>query len=108
MLRLGLKYCKADPCVWLREMKTKCEYMAVYVDDLLLASDEPEQIIKGLKGYFKLRSKGDGPLEYQLGCNYKLHKDNTLVAQPLKYINKILEAYKKMFPNEFPHCQSTS
>ena len=42
----------------------------------------------------------DGPLEYHLGCDYKLDKDGTLVAQPIRYINKILESYKKMFPNE--------
>ena len=34
-------------------------------------------------------------------------KDNTLVAQPIKYINKILELYKKMFPNEnFLHIRA--
>ena len=35
-----------------------------------------------------------------VGCNYKLDKDGTLVAQHTGYINKILESYKKMFPNE--------
>ena len=40
-------------------------------------------------------------MEYHLGCDYKLDKDGTLVAQPTKYINnKILDSYKKMFPNE--------
>ena len=100
MLQLGFKPCKADPCIWLREMKTKYEYIAIYVDDLLIASDKPQQIIKDLKGKFKLKIKGDGPLEYHLGCDYKLDKGNTLVAQPMRYINKILEAYKKMIPNE--------
>ena len=81
-------------------MKTKYEYIAIYVDDLLIASDKPQQIMKDSKGKFKLKIKGDGPIEYHLGCDYKLDKDNTLVAQPMKYINRILEAYKKMFPNE--------
>ena len=44
--------------------------------------------------------KGDGPLEYHLGCDYKLEKDGTLMAQPIRYINKILESYKKMCPDE--------
>ena len=39
-------------------------------------------------------------MEYHLGCDYKLDRDGTLVAQPTRYINKILESYKKMFPNE--------
>ena len=100
MLQLGFKPCKGEPCIWLREMKTKYEYIAIYVDDLLIASDKPQQIIKDLKGKFKLKIKGDGSLEYHLGCDYKLDKGNTLVAQPMRYINKILEAYKKMIPNE--------
>ena len=49
---------------------------------------------------FKLKIKGDGPLEYHLGYDYKLDKDGTLVAQPIRYINKILESYKKMFPDK--------
>ena len=43
-------------------MKTKYEYIAIYVDDLLIASEKPQQIIKDLKEEFKLRIKGDGPL----------------------------------------------
>ena len=100
MLQLGFKPCKADPCVWLRKMKNKCEYIAIYVDDLLIASEKPHQIIQDLKEKFKLKIKGDGSLDYHLGCDYKPDKHGTLAAQPTKYINKILESYKKMFPNE--------
>ena len=81
-------------------MKTKYKYIAMYVDDLLIASDKPQQIIKDLKGKFKLKVKGDGPLEYYLGFDYKLDNDKTLAAQTIKYINKIFQAYKKMFPKE--------
>ena len=84
MLELNFRPCKADPCVWLREMKDEYEYIAIYVDDPLLASEEPHKIIQ----------------EYHLGCDYKLDNDGTLVTQPTKYINNILDSYKKMFPNE--------
>ena len=77
MLQLGFKPCKADPCVWSREMKNKSEYIAIYVDDLLIASEKPQQIIQDLKEKFKLKIKGDGPLEYHLGCDYKPDKDST-------------------------------
>ena len=53
-----------------------------------------------MKEKFKIKIKGDGPLEFHLGCDYKPDKDGTLATQPTKYINKILESYKKMFPNE--------
>ena len=42
MLQLRFTSCKADPCVWLREMKDKYEHIAIYVDDLLIASEEPQ------------------------------------------------------------------
>ena len=80
MLQLGFKPCKADPCAWLRDIKTKYEYIAIYVDDLPIASDKLQQFIKNLKEKFKLKIKGDGPLEYHLGCEYKLDKDNISVT----------------------------
>ena len=76
-------------------MKDKYEYIAIYVDDLLIASEEPQKIIQDLKEQSKLKIKGDGPLECHLGCDYKLDKNGTLVAQPTKYINKILESYSR-------------
>ena len=100
MLQLGFKPCKANPYAWVREMKNKYEYIAIYVDDLLIASEKPQQIIKALNEKFKFKIKGDGSLGYHLGCDYKLDKDGALVAQPAEYINKLLESYKKMFPNE--------
>ena len=100
MLELNFIPCKGDSCVWLREMKNKYEYIAIYGDDLLIASEEPQRIIQDLREKFKLKIKEDGPLEYYLGCDYKLDKDGTLVAQPQKYISKMLDSFKKMFPNE--------
>ena len=50
---------KADPCVWRREIKAlKCyEYLAIYVDDLCIAAQDPGQIIQNLKKDFKLKVK---------------------------------------------------
>ena len=100
MCKLKFKPCKADPCVWLREMKTKYKYIAIYADDLLIASKEPHKIILNLKEKFKLKIKDNGPLEYHLSCDYKLDKDGTLVAYCTKYINKILDSFRKMFPGD--------
>ena len=66
ILQLGFKPCKADPCVWLEEIKTKYKDIGIYTDDLLIASDKPQQIIKDLKEKFKLKIKGDEPLQYHL------------------------------------------
>ena len=108
MLQLVFKPCKADPCVLLREMKNKYEYIAIYVDDSLIASEKPQQIIQDLKEKIKLKIKCDEPLESYLGCNYELDKDGTLAAELTKYINKILESYKKMFPMRHSQYQITS
>ena len=52
----------------------------IYIDDLPIDSEEPQKIIQDLKDKFMLKIKGDGPLEYHLGCDYKLDRDGTLVA----------------------------
>ena len=60
---MGFTPSKADPCVWMREIKAlKCyEYLAIYVDDLCIAAQNPGQIIQTLKIDYKLKVKGDGP-----------------------------------------------
>ena len=40
-----------------REMKDKYEDIAIYVDDLLIASEKPQQIIQDLKEKFNSKSK---------------------------------------------------
>ena len=64
---------------WMRENKTlKCyEYLAIYVDDLCIAAQDPGQIIQSLKEDFKLKVKGDGPLSHHIGADYTRDKDNT-------------------------------
>ena len=62
MLQLKFRPYKADPCVWLREMKDKYKYITIYVDDLLTAYEEPQEIILYLRNKFILMIKGDGPI----------------------------------------------
>ncbi|KAL7579256.1 hypothetical protein ACA910_011415 [Epithemia clementina (nom. ined.)] len=99
---MGYTPSKADGCVWMKKSKdgTKYFYIAVYVDDLLIAHEDPASIIKELKEKYNFKIKGDGNLEYQLGCEYVLDPDGTLAASPKKYIGKILDSYKSMFGEE--------
>ena len=62
------------------------EYIAVYVDDLLVAARHPEEIISKLKEEHKFKLKGVGPLTYHLGCDYFRDNDDTLCYGPRKYI----------------------
>ena len=80
MLDMGFSPYNADPCVWLRMAKcsTKYEYVAIYVDDLLIACTCASEFIHTLKTKHNLKIKGDGPLKYHLGCDYHMDPDGTL------------------------------
>ena len=74
MLYMGFSPSKADPCVWLRKAKcaTKYEYVAIYVDHLLIACDCASDFIHTLKRKHNLKIKELGPLKYHLGCDYHI------------------------------------
>jgi hypothetical protein len=80
------------------------EYIVVYVDDLLIAAKDPNEIIVVLSEKHKLKLKGVGPLTYHLGCDYFRDQDGTLCCGPKKYITKLLDQHQNMFgckPREY-------
>ena len=93
----------------MRENKTlKCyEYLAIYVDDLFIAAQDPDQIIQSLKEDFKLKVKGDGPLSHHIGADYTWDKDNTLVCQPKNYIERLAESYHSIIKQNPPKNMRT-
>ena len=74
---------RADQCIWLKQnVKLNLyEYIAVYVDDLCIAAQEPKEIINILKLKYHLKVKGDGPLTYHLGADYFQDPDGTMVSE---------------------------
>ena len=97
--KIGLDPSKAEPDVWRRpaEDNSCYEYIAVYVDDLAISTKNLKKINDDLqlKHHFKL--KGTGLLTHHLGCTYTTDPDSPLVADPTKYIKKILEMYECTF-----------
>ena len=88
--------------------KLKCyEYVATYVDDLCIAAQNPGKIIQTLKEDCKLKVKGDGPLSHHLGADYTRDKDKTLVCQPKKYIDRLVDSYHSMFKQDPPKNMRT-
>jgi hypothetical protein len=88
----------------MRESNGLYEYIAVYVDDLLIAARKPEEIISKLQVDHKFKLKGVGPLTYHLGCDYFRDDDGTLCYGPRKYINKLMGQHENMFgckPKEY-------
>ena len=63
--------CKAEPDIWIRDMNDHYEYIAVYTDDLTIASWNPQAIIDLLQAKpNNLKLKGTGELNFLLGCDY--------------------------------------
>ena len=100
---------KADPCIWMREnRKLKCyEYVATYVYDQCIAAQNPVKIIQTLKEDYGLKVKGDGPLSHHLGGDCTRDKDKTLVCQPKKYIDRLIDSYHSMFKQDPPKYMRT-
>ena len=63
--KMGFRPSKAEPNLWYKDMGTHYEYIATYVDDLMIASKNPQQIIKELEEDYLL--KGVGEPQYYLG-----------------------------------------
>ena len=65
--KLGFTPSKADADLWMKDCGTHYEYLARYVDDILVWSKDPLKIMEELKKTYTL--KGIGSPEYFLGGN---------------------------------------
>ena len=89
---------KADPDIWMRERENYYEYIACYVDDLMIASREPQRIIDALltaPNNFKL--KGTGNVTFHLGCDFFRDEHQVLCVGPRTYIERMSLQYESMF-----------
>ena len=71
--KMGFVPSKADFDLWVRDMGTHHEYVATYVDDILVFSKDPMGIIEEIRKDYML--KGVGKPEYYLGGNFHTTKD---------------------------------
>ncbi len=95
---MGFFPSRAERDIWMRDMGDHCECVGACVDDLLAVSKNPQEIIdtlSGAKHNFKL--KGTGPISFHLGCDFFRDEDGVLCHAPKKYIEKILENYRRLF-----------
>ena len=58
---------KAELDIWMHCINNHYEYIAVYVDDLAIASKDPKAIFDILTNVHGFKLKGMGPIEYHLG-----------------------------------------
>jgi len=95
---MGFRPSKAEEDIWMRDMGDHYEYLACYVDDLAIASRNPQAIIDALEGApnnFKL--KGTGTLQFHLGCDFFRDETGTLCVGPRKYIDRMVQQYEMLF-----------
>ena len=77
--------------------------MVVYVDDLCIVMKDPKTFLKQLQAPpFNFKLKGSGKLQFHLGCRFQHDKTGTLYMDPRKYIQKMEEAYFRMFGPDDP------
>ena len=89
-----------NPCVMMREnLKTKhCEYIAVYQDDLYIASPTPKAILNALENKYKLNINPD----FYLEATYPNDPDGTMICQLRKYLEKLYVNITKLFNDNPP------
>lgn len=93
MLSQHFKSSAADPCIFTRHQDDQLAIIAVYVDDLIILTDnqeDMENIKDRLSNQFQMKDMGE--LHYCLGISIKRQDDKLFVTQE-QYINKILKKY---------------
>ena len=102
---MGFKNSKADNDLWYRDRGDHYEYLAGYVDDILIWSRDPEAIVRDIEEEFQL--KNVGPPEYYLGGNVE-YLDEHWTGENIglgfsgrTYIENIVPKYEDLFNMKF-------
>jgi len=93
---MGFFVSKAEKDIWMRDKGDHCEHIAVHVDDLLIASKDPDSIVKLLTETHQFKLKGTGPVEFHLGCDFFRDEEGVLCWGPKKHIEKILDNCRRI------------
>lgn len=92
---LQLKPLDTDPCVYMHKEEDKLTLIAIYVDDLILASNDERKTLElkeELSKCFKMKDLGQ--LRYCLGIEFEQNeKENTICLSQRKYIQDLLERF---------------
>lgn len=86
-----------EPDIWMCQNGDIYEYIAVYVDDLAIVAKDPQAIIDHLEKVYKFKLKGTGPITFHLGCDFFRDDDGILCYAPIKYVDRMVIAYERMF-----------
>jgi hypothetical protein len=102
LLRLWFKKTKHDPDLWMVDKLSHYEYLATYVDDILIWSKDPMSVIKALEKTYMLKTVGIP--EYYLGWNVELlggqawkNQGLGLALSAKAYIQNIIPKFEGLF-----------
>ena len=103
--RIGFKPSMADPDLYMREQDDHWEYIARYVDDILVISKDPVSIIKEIQKDFWIKEKSIAKPEYFLGGNIHFlaeeyptwkKKDISIGLSAKTYIENIIQKVERI------------
>ena len=66
-----------------------------------------QELINYFTDICKFKPKGTGKISFHLGCDFKRNEEEVLCIQPTKYIEKMIDDYKKIF-GESPNSKISS
>ena len=95
---------RAEPDIWMRDRGDHYEYIAAYVDDLLVLSRNAKLTLDALENKHSFKLKGSGPITFYLGCDCFRDDDGNLCCAPRKYIEKTIGVCERIFgkkPKEY-------
>ena len=100
---LNFKSCLADPDMWMRpaiksDGNTYYEYILLYVDDVLVVSENAESILRNeLRKYFHLKEESIGPPTVYLGGSVsKVQLENGVWAWSFRSSQYVQSAIKNV------------
>jgi hypothetical protein len=104
LLRLGFIKTKHENDLWMIDKTSHYEYLATYVDDILVWSKDPMGVIKSLEKIYVL--KGVDIPEYYLGGNVEILGDAWknqglgLAISAKTYIQNVIPKFESLFGKE--------
>jgi transposase InsO family protein len=94
LTKLGFKQSTSDPCLYSKNKSKALQYVAVYVDDLLIADENDYEIEKtadGLEKEFDLTRLGE--LKSYLGINIQRDSNGVFYMDQAQYIQKTINRF---------------
>jgi hypothetical protein len=105
LLRLGIKKTNHDPDLWMVDKLSHYEYLATYVDDIIIWSKDPMAVLNSLEKTYMLKCVGIP--EYYVGGNVKFLREAWknlglgLALSEMTYIQNVIPKFEDLFGKEF-------